>query len=53
VNFGAYPTSIFIDRSGHVRAILAGFSGPSTGAKYDEVRRRMDQLAGEIVQSSD
>jgi thiol-disulfide isomerase/thioredoxin len=50
--FGAYPTSIFIDRSGHVRAILAGFTGPSTGEKFQEVQQRMDQLAQEIVGSS-
>jgi len=49
VGFGAYPTSIFVDRSGHVRAILAGFTGPSTGEKYQEVQRRMDELAREIV----
>lgn len=49
VHFGAFPTSIFIDRSGHVRAILAGFSGPSTGDKYQQVQQRMDQLAREIV----
>jgi thiol-disulfide isomerase/thioredoxin len=49
VNFGAFPTSIFIDRSGHVRAILAGFSGPSTGDKYQQVQQRMDELAREIA----
>ena len=52
VNFGAYPTSIFIDRSGHVHAILAGFSGPSTGDKYQQVQQRMDELAREILASS-
>jgi len=52
VGFGAFPTSIFIDRSGHVVAILAGFTGPSTGEKYQEVQQRMDQLAREIVGSS-
>ncbi len=49
VGFGAFPTSIFIDRNGHVRAILAGFTGPSTGGKYQEVQQRMDELAREIV----
>ncbi len=49
VGFGAFPTSIFIDRSGHVHAILAGFTGPSTGEKYQEVQQRMDELAREIV----
>ena len=31
VGFGAFPTSIFIDRNGHVRQILAGFTGPIDG----------------------
>ena len=47
--FGAFPTSIFIDRAGHVQAILAGFTGPSTGEKFQEVQQRMDQLAQQIV----
>ena len=49
VNFGAFPTSIYIDRSGKVRAILAGFTGPSTGEKYQQVQQRMDELTREIV----
>jgi thiol-disulfide isomerase/thioredoxin len=49
VNFGAYPTTIFLDRSGHVHAIHAGFAGPSTGEKYQEVQQRMDQLTREIL----
>jgi thiol-disulfide isomerase/thioredoxin len=47
--FGAFPTSIFIDRTGHVKAILAGFTGPSTGHKYQEVQQRMEELVREIV----
>lgn len=50
--FGAYPTSIFIDRSGHVKAILAGFTGPSTGEKFQEVQQRMNELVQEIVGTS-
>jgi len=49
LNFGAFPTSIFVDRSGHVHAILAGFTGPSTGQKYEQVQQRMDALAREIL----
>jgi thiol-disulfide isomerase/thioredoxin len=49
VGFGAFPTSIYVDRSGHVKAILAGFTGPSTGERFQEVQRRMDELAKEIV----
>jgi thiol-disulfide isomerase/thioredoxin len=50
VNFGAFPTTIFVDRRGRVHAIHAGFAGPSTGENYQEVRQRMDQLTREIVQ---
>ncbi len=49
VNFGAFPTSIYVDRSGHVKAILAGFTGPSTGEKFQQVQERMDELTREIV----
>ena len=49
VNFGAFPTSIYVDREGHVKAILAGFTGPSTGEKFQQVQERMDELTREIV----
>jgi thiol-disulfide isomerase/thioredoxin len=48
-HFGAFPTSIYVDKSGHVRAILAGFTGPSTGEKFQQVQQRMDELTREIV----
>ncbi|MGB7554791.1 MAG: TlpA disulfide reductase family protein [Candidatus Korobacteraceae bacterium] len=50
VNFGAYPTTIFLDRDGRVHAIHAGFAGPSTGDKYQEVQQRMDQLTRQILE---
>jgi len=49
IHFGAFPTTIFLDRSGRVRAIHAGFAGPSTGEKYQEVQQHMDQLTREIA----
>ncbi len=49
VDFGAFPTTIFLDRTGRVHAIHAGFSGPSTGEKYKEVQQQMDQLTQEIL----
>jgi thiol-disulfide isomerase/thioredoxin len=52
VNFGAYPTTVFLERNGRVHAIHAGFAGPSTGEKYQEVQQHMDQLSREIVGSS-
>jgi thiol-disulfide isomerase/thioredoxin len=31
----AYPTAIFIDRTGRVRKIHTGFAGPATGVQHD------------------
>lgn len=33
---GAFPTSVFIDKSGYVRKIHGGFNGPATGKYYEE-----------------
>ena len=52
VHFGAFPTTIFLDRDTRVHAIHAGFAGPSTGEKFHEVQQRMDQLTREIVGAS-
>ncbi len=41
-NFGAYPTTIFLDRHGRVRMIHAGFSGPATG-RLDEVKQSFER----------
>jgi hypothetical protein len=32
----AFPTTIFLDEKGQVRAVYTGFSGPATGAAYAE-----------------
>jgi peroxiredoxin len=44
----AFPTTVFIDRSGVVRRIHTGFSGPATGAHYTELvkefRSTLDSL---------
>jgi peroxiredoxin len=35
----AFPTTIWVDRSGTVRKLHAGFSGPATGEHYTELTR--------------
>jgi peroxiredoxin len=45
----AYPTMIFIDRSGAVRKIHTGFSGPGTGGHYLEFVREFNQLMEELL----
>jgi len=48
VNFGAYPTTIFLDRQGRVIAIHAGFAGPATGS-FAEVKARFEQIVEQMV----
>ena len=47
----AFPTTIFIDRTGKVRKIHSGFSGPGTGHYYkelvEEFNNTIDQLVSE------
>lgn len=40
VNFGAYPTTIFLGRDGRVRSVHAGFASQATGQEY--VRLKTD-----------
>jgi thiol-disulfide isomerase/thioredoxin len=47
-NFGAYPTTIFLDRHGRVRLIHAGFSGPATG-RLDEVRQNFERTIVKLL----
>jgi hypothetical protein len=46
-----YPTTILVDRTGKVRNIHLGFSGPATGRHYEEYvaefRALVDQLLAE------
>ncbi len=47
-NFGAYPTTIFLDRHGRVRLIHAGFSGPATG-RLEEVKEHFRQTIVKLL----
>ncbi|HEY0939163.1 MAG TPA: TlpA disulfide reductase family protein [Steroidobacter sp.] len=51
-----YPTTIIVDRSGTVRDIHVGFSGPATGRHYEEYvaefRALIDQLLAESGSAS-
>jgi len=56
VNFGAYPTSIFLGRDGRVRSVHAGFASQATGQEYvrlkGEVRSLVQRLLTENSQTS-
>jgi thiol-disulfide isomerase/thioredoxin len=56
VNFGAYPTTIFLGRDGRVRSVHAGFASPATGEEHvrlkKELRELVDRLLTEPAQGS-
>jgi len=56
VNFGAYPTSIYLGRDGRVRSVHAGFASPAAGEEHvrlkTELRELTERLLAEPVTSS-
>jgi thiol-disulfide isomerase/thioredoxin len=56
VNFGAYPTAIYLGRDGRVRSVHAGFASPATGEEHvrlkKELRALVEQLLAEPARSS-
>ena len=45
----SFPTSIFIDRTGKVRRIHTGFSGPGTGEYYHEFVEETDKFVTQLL----
>lgn len=45
----AFPTTIFIGKDGKVKKIYTGFSGPGTGAYYDEYVESFNQTVNELL----
>ena len=45
----SFPTSIFIDRTGEVRKIHTGFSGPGTGEYYQEFVEETDRFVTQLL----
>ncbi|MEO6914782.1 MAG: TlpA disulfide reductase family protein, partial [Chitinophagaceae bacterium] len=46
---GLFPTSIFVDRSGRVRKMFTGFSGPGTGKHFDEFKEEFETTIDELL----
>ncbi len=53
VNFGAYPTAIYIGRDGLVKHIHAGFEGKATGERFTRLRAEMEELIKELLSAKD
>jgi peroxiredoxin len=49
VNFGAYPTSIYIGRDGRVRSMHAGFASPATGDEHVRLERELTELVEKLL----
>ena len=47
----AYPTAIFIDRSGRVRKIHTGFAGPATAVRHDLLAHEFETQIEELLQA--
>jgi thiol-disulfide isomerase/thioredoxin len=45
----AFPTTIWVDRSGKVRKLHAGFSGPATGKHYTELTREFTAFTRQLL----
>jgi thiol-disulfide isomerase/thioredoxin len=49
VNFGAYPTAIYVGRDGLVKDIHAGFEGKATGERFTRLKTEMETLIKELL----
>jgi thiol-disulfide isomerase/thioredoxin len=49
VNFGAYPTTIFIGRDGLVKRIHTGFEGRATGDRFTQLKAEYEELIKEML----
>ncbi|MHA2404104.1 MAG: TlpA family protein disulfide reductase, partial [Candidatus Kariarchaeaceae archaeon] len=45
----SFPTTIFIDRSGKVRRIHTGFTGPGTGEHYHQFVKEFNVFMSELL----
>ena len=45
----SYPTTIFIDKTGKVRKIHTGFSGPATGEAYVDFKNEFESFMNELL----
>lgn len=46
----AYPTSLIIDKRGHVRKIHTGFSGPATGDDFINYKKEFEGFVNELLE---
>ncbi len=52
VNFGGYPTTIFIGRDGLVKRIHTGFEGKATGDRFIKLKAEYEGMIKELLDGS-
>ena len=52
VNFGAYPTSIYVGRDGRVRSMHAGFASEATGEEHVRLTKEITELVERLLAES-
>ena len=52
VNFGAYPTTIYLGRDGRVRSVHAGFASPATGEEHVRLKKELRELTEQLLAES-
>lgn len=45
----SYPTTLFIDAGGAIRAVYSGFSGPATGEAHQKLRAQFEALIEKLL----
>lgn len=48
----SFPTTLFLDSQGEIRAIYTGFSGPATGQEHRTLRLRFEALIEKLLAES-
>ena len=49
VNFGAFPTSIYLGRDGRVRSVHAGFASAATGEEHTRLKRELTEVVERLL----
>jgi thiol-disulfide isomerase/thioredoxin len=52
LNFGAYPTTVFLGRDGRVASVHDGFASAATGEAHDNLTREVDDLVKTLLSSN-
>ncbi len=50
INFGAYPTTVYIGRDGLVKHIHTGFEGRATGARFTALKAEVEAQIQELLE---